>query len=51
VDRREACVARGRGVSSLVFEVVEERRDERRIELGDVELARWGVATRRRELE
>jgi hypothetical protein len=45
VDRRESVVA-GRGrVVALVFEVLEERGDQRRVEVGDVELAGWGAAS------
>src|ERR1035437_3915613 len=40
MDRREARVARHRSVPPLALEMLEERRDERRVELGDVEPAR-----------
>ena len=40
VDRRQAHVAGGRGVVPVALEVIEERPDERRVELGDVELVR-----------
>lgn len=51
VDRREARVARGRSVSPLALEMFEERRDERRVELGDVEPAWWGAGASRGEPE
>ena len=42
VDRRQAGVA-GRGrVAALVLEVVEERADQRRVEVGEVQLA-WAA--------
>jgi hypothetical protein len=40
VDRREAGVPGAEAVASVVFEVVEERGDERRVQIADVELAR-----------
>ena len=39
VDRGEAGVAGAGAVAAVVFEVVEERRDQRRVEVGDVESA------------
>ena len=40
VDRREPQIPRADAVRALVFEVVQEGRDQRRVQLGDVELAR-----------
>ena len=40
VDRREPVVAGADAVAAIVFEVVEERGDQRRVEVGDVERAR-----------
>jgi len=39
VDRREAVVAAADTVPASVLEVLEERGDQRRVELGDVQLA------------
>ena len=51
VNCREAHVAGGHGVVPLALEVFEERRDERRVELGDVEPARRAAGATRRESE
>jgi hypothetical protein len=40
VDRRQPGVAGARAVAAVVFEVVEERLDQRRVEILDLELAR-----------
>ncbi len=40
VDRGQPGVAGAGAVAALVFEVVQERADQRRVEVGDVELAR-----------
>jgi hypothetical protein len=40
VDRGETGVAGAGAVGAVVFEVVEERRDQRRVEVADVEAAR-----------
>jgi hypothetical protein len=39
VDRGEAVVAGGGSVVALVLEMLKERRDQRRVELADVQLA------------
>ena len=39
VDRREAVVAAADAVAAIFLEVVQERGDQRRVELGDVQLA------------
>ena len=39
VDRREAVVAAADAVAASFLEVVQERGDQRRVELGDVQLA------------
>jgi hypothetical protein len=41
VDRGETVVAGGDRVCPLSFEVLEERGDQRRVELCDVQLAGW----------
>jgi hypothetical protein len=40
VDRREAGVAGPRAVAPVVFEVGKERPDQRRVDVGEVELGR-----------
>jgi hypothetical protein len=39
VDRGEAVVAGGGTVASLVFEMIQERGDQRRVESGDIQVA------------
>jgi hypothetical protein len=39
VDRREAVVATAHAVAASVLKVLQERSDQRRVELGDVQLA------------
>ena len=51
MDRREARVACCRSVSPLALEMFEECRDERCVEIGDVEFARRGAAASLRELQ
>ena len=43
VDRREPVVAGPRLVAAAGLEVLEERHDQRRVELADVQRARWGA--------
>ena len=43
VDRGEPCVAGLGAVAAVLFEVVEERSDQRRVEVGEVQLA-WLLA-------
>src|SRR5665811_710125 len=40
MNRREARIAGPRGVVALVLEVIQERADQRRVEIGKVEFAR-----------
>ena len=46
VDRGEAGVAGADAVAAVVFQMVEERRDQRRVEVGDVQAGTAGFPVR-----
>src|SRR5664279_743395 len=51
VDRPESCVAGPGAVAAFLFEVGEERADQRRVEIVDVQLERWLAGLSLREGE
>ena len=51
VDRGQPGVAAADGVAPLALEVVEERADHGRVQVSDIEPARWGSGARRGEAE
>ena len=51
VDRRQPGVAGPDGVAAVCFEVVEERADQRRVEIGEVKLTRLLAGLLLRELQ